>query len=166
MSVPRLELRGISKAYGGVRALQDVSLSVAPGEVHAVLGENGAGKSTLVKIVTGIEAADAGEILLDGQPVRFRSPMAARTAGLVAVYQDPKLFPHLDVAENIFMGIQPTDRLGFVDRRRMDARAAAARQPRIGAGADHAGRRPVDRRGAVRRVRARAGRRRRPAPDP
>jgi rhamnose transport system ATP-binding protein len=83
VSAPRLELRGISKAYGGVRALQDVSLGVAPGEVHAVLGENGAGKSTLVRIVTGIEAADAGEVLLDGEPVRFRSPMAARAAGLV-----------------------------------------------------------------------------------
>ena len=120
---PRLELRGLSKAFGGVRALQDVDLAVAPGEVHAVLGENGAGKSTLVKIVTGIEAADAGGILLDGAPVRFRSPMAARAAGVVAVYQDPKLFPHLDVAENVFMGIQPTDRLGLVDRRRMRARA-------------------------------------------
>jgi rhamnose transport system ATP-binding protein len=120
---PRLELRGISKSYGGIRALQDVSFTVAPGEVHAVLGENGAGKSTLVRIVTGVEAADTGEVLLDGRPVRYRSPMAARAAGVVAVYQDPKLFPHLDVAENIFMGIQPTDRLGLVDRRRMDARA-------------------------------------------
>lgn len=120
---PRLELRGITKSFGGIRALAEVSLAIAPGEVHAVLGENGAGKSTLVKIVTGIEAADAGEILLDGTPVHFRSPMAARAAGVVAVYQDPKLFPHLDVAENIFMGLHPVTRFGTLDRRRMYARA-------------------------------------------
>src|SRR5262249_12578923 len=83
------------------------------------------GKSTLVKIITGLQPADSGEIRLDGAPVRFRSPMEARAAGVVAVYQDPKLFPHLDVAENIFMGIHPLSRLGTVDRRRMYPRARA-----------------------------------------
>jgi rhamnose transport system ATP-binding protein len=120
---PRLALDGVSKSFGGIRALKGVSFAVAPGSIHAVLGENGAGKSTLVRIVTGIEQADSGEVRLDGEPVRFASPMAARARGVVAVYQDPKLFPHLDVAENIFMGLQPLTRLGTVDRRRMYERA-------------------------------------------
>src|SRR5262249_21853645 len=78
---------------------------------------------TLVKIITGLQPADEGEIRLDGVPVRFRTPMEARAAGVVAVYQDPKLFPHLDVAENIFMGVHPLSRLGLVDRRHMCQRA-------------------------------------------
>jgi rhamnose transport system ATP-binding protein len=123
MAPPRLALTGISKSFGGIVALSDVGFSVAPGAIHALVGENGAGKSTLVKIITGLQAADSGEISLDGVPVRFRSPMEARAAGVVAVYQDPRLFPHLDVAENIFMGIHPLSRLGTVDRRRMYQRA-------------------------------------------
>src|SRR6185503_3390748 len=97
---PRLELAGVSKSFGGIVALSEVGFAVAPGAIHALVGENGAGKSTLVKIITGLQPADSGEIRLDGAPVRFRSPMEARAAGVVAVYQDPKLFPHLDVAEN------------------------------------------------------------------
>ncbi len=116
---PRLALDGVSKSFGGIQALVDVSLDVAVGEVHAILGENGAGKSTAVKIITGFQPADSGEIRLDGAPVSFSSPLAARAAGIVAVYQDPKLFPHLDVAENIFMGQHPTTRMGTVARRRM-----------------------------------------------
>jgi rhamnose transport system ATP-binding protein len=123
ISPPRLSLEGVSKRFGGIQALADVSFSVAPGDVHAVLGENGAGKSTLVKIITGIHPADHGEIRLDGRVVRFPSPLAARAAGIVAVYQDPKLFPHLDVAENIFMGQHPTTRLGTVARHTMYRRA-------------------------------------------
>jgi len=120
---PRLLLEGISKSFDGIRALEDVGFAVQPGSIHALLGENGAGKSTLVKIITGIQPADAGNIILDGEACRFPSPMEARAQGVVAVYQDPKLFPHLDVAENIFMGIQPTSPLGLVDRRRMYRRA-------------------------------------------
>lgn len=115
---PRLEVRGISKSFGGIVALRDVSFAVAPGTVHALLGENGAGKSTLVKLVTGIHAADTGTALLDGSAVAFASPTTAREAGVVAVYQDPKLFPHLDVAENIFIGKYPM-RAGLIDRRAM-----------------------------------------------
>jgi rhamnose transport system ATP-binding protein len=122
---PRLELAGVSKSFGGIVALSEVGFAVAPGAIHALVGENGAGKSTLVKIITGLQPADSGEIRLDGAPVRFRSPMEARAAGVVAVYQDPKLFPHLDVAENIFMGIHPLSRLGTVDRRHMYRRARA-----------------------------------------
>src|SRR5918911_932715 len=75
---PRLALDGVAKSFGGIRALKGVSFAVRPGSIHAVLGENGAGKSTLVRIVTGIEQADSGEVRLDGEPVRFASPMAAR----------------------------------------------------------------------------------------
>ncbi len=122
---PRLALRGIAKSFGGIHALKGVSFAIRPGEIHALLGENGAGKSTLVKIVSGLQSADAGDIRLDGALVRFRTPMEARRAGVVAVYQDPKLFPHLDVAENIFMGVQPLDRLRTIDNRRMYERARA-----------------------------------------
>ena len=116
---PRLEVRDVSKSFGGIRALRDVSLSVAPGSIHALLGENGAGKSTLVKIVTGVQPADSGTIAIDGVETRFASPMQARQAGIVAVYQDPRLFPHLDVSENVFMGAHPRNRLGLVARARM-----------------------------------------------
>ncbi|MGE5598616.1 MAG: ABC transporter permease subunit, partial [Bacteroidota bacterium] len=98
---PRLSLREIGKNFGGIRALHNVSFDVAPGSIHAICGENGAGKSTLVKIITGLHPADTGQVLLDGAPVRYRSPMEARKAGVLAVYQDPKLFPNLSVAENV-----------------------------------------------------------------
>jgi rhamnose transport system ATP-binding protein len=124
-AVPRLSLAGLTKSFDGIHALHDVSFDIAPGEIHALLGENGAGKSTLVKIVSGLQLADRGEIALDGVRCQFRTPMEARRAGVVAVYQDPKLFPHLDVAENIFMGVQPLDRLGTIDRRLMYERADA-----------------------------------------
>jgi len=141
-AVPRLRLQAVSKSFGGIRALTDVSFSVAPGAIHALLGENGAGKSTVVKIVTGIEPQDSGDIFIDGAACRFRSPMEARGAGVVAVYQDPKLFPHLDVAENIFMGIHPLTRAGTVAQRQTVERAQGlldaldshldARQPVLG----------------------------------
>ncbi len=116
--VPRLSVTGISKSYEGIHALADVSFSVAPGEIHALVGENGAGKSTLVKIITGLVIPDEGEIRLDGEAVSFATPMAARESGVSAVYQDPKLFPHLDVAENVFMGIFPRARGRIIDRSR------------------------------------------------
>ena len=119
----RLELRNITKSFGPVKAVRNVSFSVAPGSVHALVGENGAGKSTLVKMITGMQKPDTGEILLDGIPCSFATPIDARLAGITAVYQDPKLFPHLDVAENIFMGIYPKTRYGTVDKRSMYAEA-------------------------------------------
>ena len=122
--VARLSVSQLSKSFGGIHALRAVSFDIAPGEIHALLGENGAGKSTLVKIVSGLHVADHGEVFLDGVPRLFRTPMEARRAGVVAVYQDPKLFPHLDVTENIFMGVQPLHRLGTIDRRRMYDRSA------------------------------------------
>ena len=139
-AAPRLEVHGLSKGFGGIRALSEVGFAVAPGSIHALVGENGAGKSTLVKIVTGVQPADAGRVLLDGREVRFASPMRAREAGVVAVHQDPRLFPHLDVAENVFMGAHPLTRLGTVARRRMRERAQALLDD-LGAGID--ARRPV-----------------------
>ena len=123
---PTLSVQGIDKSFGPSKALHGVSFDVAAGSVHALVGENGAGKSTLVKIITGIIEADSGEVTLSGKPVRFATPIDARRAGVTAVYQDPKLFPHLDVAENIAMGDEPVTPLGTVDRKAMYARARAA----------------------------------------
>src|SRR5262249_46082649 len=112
---PLIELRGVSKAYGGVHALSDVSLTIASGSVHALVGENGAGKSTLVKILTGVVHADTGELLVDGHPQRVSDPQTAHRLGLVAMYQEPTVFPDLTVAENVFAGRQPRGRLRTVD---------------------------------------------------
>jgi ribose transport system ATP-binding protein len=98
---PILHASGVVKRYGAVTALRDASLSVLPGEVHALMGANGAGKSTLVKILTGAVRPDAGRILVAGEPRDVHSPAAARRAGLVSVYQEPALIPDLDVAQNL-----------------------------------------------------------------
>ena len=107
---PRLELRGITKTFPGVLANDDVSLRVMPGEIHAVLGENGAGKSTLMKIIYGALAADEGEILWNGEPVRIPNPTAARHLGIGMVYQHFSLFETVSVAENIAVAVdEPFD---------------------------------------------------------
>jgi rhamnose transport system ATP-binding protein len=103
VSNPVLELRNISKSFPGVQALTDVSFALYPGEVHALIGENGAGKSTLIKVMTGIYAPDQGEILLNGKPVHVRNSMEAQALGIAAIYQEPMVFPDLNVAENIFI---------------------------------------------------------------
>lgn len=100
---PVLEMREISKRFDSTQALDDVGLTLYPGEIHALLGENGAGKSTLIKILTGIHAPDQGEILLDDQPVRVSSPIEAQGYGIAAIHQEPMIFPDLTVAENIFI---------------------------------------------------------------
>ncbi len=107
MGPSALELVGISKAFAGVRAAAGVSFDVRPGEVHALLGENGAGKSTLIKIMSGVQHADSGELRVDGQARRFSSPREARAAGIATVHQELLLFPELTVAENIFLGHAP-----------------------------------------------------------
>src|ERR1700742_3420667 len=99
-----LEARNISKHYGGVAALKGVSWKLLPGEVHALCGENGAGKSTLAKILCGITAEDEGEILLNGQAVKWSGPMEARQAGLGIILQELDLFAHLTIAENLAIG--------------------------------------------------------------
>lgn len=100
---PILELDGIYKSYGGVRALTDVHFDLYPGEVHALVGENGAGKSTLVKIIMGVIQADMGRICLDDEEVKIPNPQAAQDLGIAAIYQEPMVFPDLNVAENIFI---------------------------------------------------------------
>ena len=114
---PRLELRGVSKTFPGVLANDDVSLKVMPGEIHAVLGENGAGKSTLMKIIYGALAADEGEILWDGEPVRIPSPTAARHLGIGMVYQHFSLFETVSVAENIAVAVDEPFDLPAISRR-------------------------------------------------
>ena len=100
---PLLEVRNLSKRFDMTQALSDVSLSLHAGEIHALVGENGAGKSTLIKILTGVVQSDAGEVLVDGAAVHLANAQEAQAAGLAAVYQEPLLFPDLDVAENIFI---------------------------------------------------------------
>src|SRR5262245_42758090 len=119
-----LEARDIGKSFPGVKALDGVSLGARGGSVHAVVGENGAGKSTLMKILSGVYRADAGEILLDGKTVEFDSPRAATAAGVAIIHQELNLAPALSVAENIFLGREPS-RFGFVDQRKMERDAGA-----------------------------------------
>jgi ribose transport system ATP-binding protein len=119
-----LELRNIRKSYGGVAALKDGNLEVSAGEVHLLLGENGAGKSTLMKIVAGMVERDGGEILWNGSPVSVRSPAEAAAIGIAMVHQESLLAPHLTVAENIFLGRERTNDLGFLRRARMREEAA------------------------------------------
>ena len=107
MAEPVLELAGIAKHFLGVRALGGVSLRLFAGEVHALMGQNGAGKSTLIKVLTGVHAADAGEMRLAGQPIRPESPLQAQRLGISTVYQEVNLCPNLSVAENIFAGRYP-----------------------------------------------------------
>ena len=104
---PYLELVDVAKHFGGVRALDDVSLAVTRGSVHALVGENGAGKSTLGRIVAGVLSPDAGRMLLGGEPVSFRSPREALEHKVAAIAQEPSLVPQLTVAENVFLGVEP-----------------------------------------------------------
>ncbi|AZP11866.1 ABC transporter ATP-binding protein [Undibacterium parvum] len=105
MSIPRLQLQGITKAYPGVIANSEVALTVMPGEIHAVLGENGAGKSTLMKIIYGAVKPDAGQVLLNGQLIEIRNPKDARANGISMVFQHFNLFDTMSVAENVWLGL-------------------------------------------------------------
>ena len=118
---PVLEVAHVSRRFGATLALDDVSMALYGGEIHALLGENGAGKSTLIKIITGVQQLDAGEIRIDGQPVRIASSQEAQRLGIAAMYQEPMIFPDLSVAENIFIG--HTNRGRIIDRRRMEREA-------------------------------------------
>ncbi len=106
VAAPVLEIRGVAKRFDATQALDDVSLALHAGEIHALLGENGAGKSTLIKIITGVHQPDRGEMLLAGRPVTIRSAAEAQRLGVAAIYQEPLLFPDLNVAENIFISHQ------------------------------------------------------------
>lgn len=122
---PRLRMTGARKCFGATVALDGVDLTVRGGEVHALVGENGAGKSTLMKILSGAIRPDAGAMWLDGRPYRPHDPQAARAAGVVMVYQELSLAPHLSVEDNILLGMEPCA-WGLVRRREMRQRAAAA----------------------------------------
>ena len=126
MSSEFLRMQGISKSFDGTQALRGVDFSARAGEVHAISGENGAGKSTLVKILSGALPCDAGEILLDGEPVDLSTPVRARRLGIRAVYQEFSLVPHLTVTENILIGRMPAGRLfGWIDWAEAHRRAEA-----------------------------------------
>jgi ribose transport system ATP-binding protein len=140
VTTPRVSLQGLTKSYGSsaVPALDGVDLEAAPGEVHAVLGENGAGKSTLLKVLAGIAPADAGRMQLDGAPWAPRGPFDARARGLAMVHQELALCPHLDVAANVALGIEPA-RFGVVRARETallvgEALARAFGERRVDAG--------------------------------
>lgn len=122
---PLLELRGISKRFAGVQALDDVSFELYAGEVHMLLGENGAGKSTLMKVLCGAHRADAGEFFYQGQPVAMTGPTDAQHLGIAVIFQEFTLVPYLSVAQNIFLGREPKGRLGSVDHVRMRTEAQA-----------------------------------------
>lgn len=124
-SAPRLRLTGIRRRFGATVALDGVDLAVAPGEVHALVGENGAGKSTLMKILSGVLTPDAGAMELEGRAYAPADPLAARLAGVVMVHQELAIAPHLSVAENIVLGAEPA-RHGWVDHRESHAIARRA----------------------------------------
>ena len=134
-SMPLLEARSIEKSFSGVRALRGVSFDLAAGEVHGLVGENGAGKSTLIKIMTGAVERDAGSLAVAGEDIRQMDPARSRALGIAAIYQQPALFPHLTVAENVAIALEPAGllrRVSWASRRR----AAAELLDRAGASLD------------------------------
>ncbi|MBL8581966.1 MAG: sugar ABC transporter ATP-binding protein [Rhizobiaceae bacterium] len=121
-----VEMSNIAKSFGGTAALKGVSLALAGGSVHALMGENGAGKSTLMKILAGVHQPDGGTISRDGRAVSFGNPADALDAGISTVFQELSLLPNLSIAENMFLGREPTTRLGRVDYARMNEEARRA----------------------------------------
>lgn len=123
---PALEMRSVRKRFGATVALDGVSLEVAPGECHALLGENGAGKSTLMRVLAGVVSPDAGEISLDGARVSAASPGEARRRGIAMIHQELALAPHLSVMENLYLGAEPRRRFGLLDRGALEEGARRA----------------------------------------
>src|ERR1035437_1467666 len=118
---PLLEMRGISKRFPGVVALDGVDLQIAPGEVVALVGENGAGKSTLMKILGGVHQPDAGEIRLDGQSVKIHNVNDAIRLGIAFIHQELNVLDNLDIAANVFLGREPVNALRLIDRKKIHA---------------------------------------------
>jgi ABC-type sugar transport system ATPase subunit len=125
-STAMIRLENISKRFGGVQALRDVSFSIERGEIHAIVGENGAGKSTLMKILAGVHQPDHGMVYLRGEPVRIGDPLEARRLGVSIVFQELNLFPDLTVAANIFANRERSSPVGLLDNRAMNAAAREA----------------------------------------
>ena len=119
-----LEMRHIYKTFPGVKALQNVDFTLKKGEIHALMGENGAGKSTLIKVLTGVEEFETGEILIDGcdHAIVNRSPQEAQNRGISTVYQEVNICPNLTVAENLFIGREPR-KGGLIDWKTMNKKA-------------------------------------------
>lgn len=128
MSEPRLQLNNITKDFSGVKALKGVSLTLMPGSVHGLVGENGAGKSTLIKILTGAYEKTSGEILYEGTTIEAMSPKKAKDLGIHCIYQELNIANHLSIAENIFLGEQPTKMFGMIDWKKMNEEALAVLQ--------------------------------------
>jgi len=139
-SVPAIELRQVSKHFGSVIALKDIDIKVKAGEVHCLLGDNGAGKSTLIKILSGVYQPTAGEIMIDGRPVQFRSPRDAAEYGVATVFQDLGLIPLMSIARNFFLGREPVrgvfpfkrfdkERAGSIAKQAMGNVGIAVRDP-------------------------------------
>lgn len=129
-ATPILEMTNIHKHFPGVKALNDVSLRLFPGEVHALMGENGAGKSTLIKVLTGVYSIDEGIVVMEGTPVTIHSPQESQTVGISTVYQEVNLCPNLTVAENIFIGREPR-KLGRILWKEMNRRAKEILKDRL-----------------------------------
>ncbi len=121
---PLLGMRGVTKNFGGTRALDNVSFDVFPGEIHTIVGENGAGKSTLMKMIAGVHSPDSGHMEMDGKKVDFHGPADAARAGVSIVYQEPMFFPKLSVVENFYLGEELLTPSGSLDWKRMTAEAA------------------------------------------
>jgi D-xylose transport system ATP-binding protein len=120
MTAPLVELRGISKTFGGVHALEKVDVDLAAGEVVGLVGHNGAGKSTLIKVLSGVYPADQGEIRVSGQPVKIESTRDAKALGIETIYQNLALAENLDAVANLFLGRERYTRFGFLDEETME----------------------------------------------
>ncbi|MEV6648690.1 sugar ABC transporter ATP-binding protein [Amycolatopsis sp. NPDC051371] len=139
-TAPVLEVAGVTKRFPGTLALDDVSFTLRPGEVHALVGENGAGKSTLIKVLTGVYQPDEGEVRHLGEPVTFKRPIDAQRAGISTIYQEVNLVPLMSIAGNVFLGREPRTKAGLVDWSKM---YADARELLKGYGIDDDVKRPL-----------------------
>ena len=117
-STPLIEMRGITKRFGGVTALDDLSLQIMPGEIHCLAGENGSGKSTIIKVMSGVYQPDGGSVFIDGQPAGVLDPVKSTAAGIQVIYQDFSLFPTLSVVENLTINSFLREGARVVDRKR------------------------------------------------
>ena len=135
---PLLEMRDISIAFGGVRAVDHVTVDLYPGEVVGLLGHNGAGKSTLIKCIAGIHPADSGEFLFEGEQVHIHGPKDSARLGIEVVYQDLALCDNLDVVQNMFLGREKVDGARRLDETAMEAKAQETLRTALAMGADRA----------------------------
>ena len=127
-SIPLIEVRNVSKYFGNVLALEDISMAVRPGEVMCLLGDNGAGKSTLIKTLSGVHRPDHGQIFVAGEEVRMRNPRHALSLGIATVYQDLAMIPLMSIARNFFLGAEPMKGIGPLRRFDIDTANRVSRQ--------------------------------------